>query len=195
MLQDMDNPPRSLRSLARGTELKILNANRGDAISKAMGANENYHSFILDPDVPLGHSFAPRETCQNLEELEFEDAAFDILITEDVFEHVYRPAKAFQEVYRILKPGGSHYFTIPFNFTGQTVTRVEMDGTEEVHHLPAHYHGDKIRGQVLVISDFGRDLMDDLSSIGFQTDVAFSRYTDRRYGIVDSFVFRSIKLV
>jgi SAM-dependent methyltransferase len=50
---------------------------------------------------------------ENLEEQTFEDEVFDIVITQDVFEHIYNPAKAFSEIARTLKFGGAHIFTVP----------------------------------------------------------------------------------
>jgi len=42
------------------------------------------------------------------------DESFDLVITLDVFEHVLRPAKAFAEIARTLKPGGAHIYTVPY---------------------------------------------------------------------------------
>ncbi len=50
---------------------------------------------------------------QNLESLTFESNSFDIFVTQDVLEHVFEPAKAFNEIARVLKPGGVHIFTVP----------------------------------------------------------------------------------
>lgn len=43
---------------------------------------------------------------ENLEQLTFPDASFDIFITQDVFEHIQRPREAFKEIARVLKSGG-----------------------------------------------------------------------------------------
>jgi hypothetical protein len=53
--------------------------------------------------------------CENLEELTFDDETVDLHITQDVFEHVLRPGRAFAEIARTLKPGGAHIFTAPLN--------------------------------------------------------------------------------
>jgi SAM-dependent methyltransferase len=45
----------------------------------------------------------------------------DFLISSDVFEHVHPPVKrAFDNVYRLLKPGGCFILTVPYNATGET---------------------------------------------------------------------------
>jgi SAM-dependent methyltransferase len=43
--------------------------------------------------------------------------AFDLVIPQDFFEHVLRPAKAFAEIVRALKPGGALIiYTVPYDF-------------------------------------------------------------------------------
>lgn len=43
----------------------------------------------------------------------FADESFDLVISQDVMEHVFAPEKAFAEIARTLKPGGAHIFTVP----------------------------------------------------------------------------------
>lgn len=50
---------------------------------------------------------------ENLEDQTFDDEWFDLVVTQDVMEHVFEPARAFQEIARTLKPGGAHIFTTP----------------------------------------------------------------------------------
>lgn len=50
---------------------------------------------------------------ENLEDQTFGDDEFDIVITQDVMEHVYHPSKAFSEIARTLKPRGAHIFSVP----------------------------------------------------------------------------------
>ncbi len=49
----------------------------------------------------------------DLEQQPFPDASFDLVITQDVLEHVYQPKQAFREIARTLKKGGAHIFTTP----------------------------------------------------------------------------------
>jgi len=51
--------------------------------------------------------------CENLESMTFPDSSFDIVITQDVFEHIFNPDRAAKEIRRVLKPGGIHIFTAP----------------------------------------------------------------------------------
>ena len=47
--------------------------------------------------------------------LSFEDASIDLIVSNDVFEHVPEPARAFRECARVLKPDGVMLATIPFH--------------------------------------------------------------------------------
>ena len=44
----------------------------------------------------------------------FQDASFDCAFGTEVLEHCPRPEVVLKEVYRILKPGGVFFFTVPF---------------------------------------------------------------------------------
>jgi transcription elongation factor Elf1 len=50
---------------------------------------------------------------ENLEDQTFGNEEFNIVITQDVFEHIFNPQKAFSEIARTLKKNGSHIFTVP----------------------------------------------------------------------------------
>jgi SAM-dependent methyltransferase len=50
---------------------------------------------------------------EDLENQTFQDEVFDIVITQDVMEHIFHPDKAFKEIARTLKKGGTHIFTVP----------------------------------------------------------------------------------
>lgn len=44
----------------------------------------------------------------------FDDASFDSLVANEVFEHVFNPDEFLNELFRILKPGGMILLTMPF---------------------------------------------------------------------------------
>lgn len=49
----------------------------------------------------------------------FPDASFDVVICSHVLEHVPDDAKAFAEIFRILRPGGRALLLVPFALDGQ----------------------------------------------------------------------------
>jgi 2-polyprenyl-3-methyl-5-hydroxy-6-metoxy-1,4-benzoquinol methylase len=51
------------------------------------------------------------------EELAFEDASFDVVLSFDLFEHIARVDKHVGEVRRVLKPGGCYLFQTPNRYS------------------------------------------------------------------------------
>ncbi|MBC7919879.1 MAG: class I SAM-dependent methyltransferase [Ferruginibacter sp.] len=117
-----------------------------------------YSASQYYPDVTPG-AIRDGFQCQNLERLTFADRAFDLVISQDVFEHVLNPDRAFTEIARVLKPGGAHVFTMPW-YPGlkQTVRRaVEVGGTVRFLEEPV-YHGNPVDAKgSLVTFDWGLD--------------------------------------
>jgi O-antigen biosynthesis protein len=110
--------------------------------------------------------------CEDVQHLTFPDASFDIVISQDVFEHVPDAEAGFREIHRVLKPRGYHIFTVPFNRRStQSVARARTEGKEVVHLLPAVYHNSStfFKGW-FVFTDFGLDLMEMLRKAGFEVE-------------------------
>ena len=74
-------------------------------------------------DVPPGE-FREDVQCQDLMNLTYEDNSFDLVLSSDIFEHVRKPFAGFQEVNRVLKPGGFHIFSIPPDASDASQNRV-----------------------------------------------------------------------
>ncbi len=103
--------------------------------------------------------------------LTFDDDTFDVVITNDVLEHVPRFDKAYRELFRVLAPGGTLLVTVPFIAAQYDhLLRAVVNPSGEVEHLlPPDYHGDPIRPEgVLCYQYFGWKVLDDLRSVGFQ---------------------------
>src|SRR5215207_7649913 len=60
--------------------------------------------------------------CEDLRDLTFSDDSFDLVITSDIFEHVRGPIPAFAEIFRVLRPGGYHNFTVPLRWPFPSTT-------------------------------------------------------------------------
>lgn len=142
----------------RGASVKLLTECRA------------YTSSQFYPDIPPG-TLHPQSgaRCENLEALKFSDNSFDIFITQDVMEHIFDTKKAFQEIARVLKPGGAHIFTAPLINKGKKsecwASRKE-NGEIEYHHEP-QYHGNPVDAKgALVTMHWGYDIA------GYITEVA-----------------------
>ena len=83
---------------------------------------------------------------ENLEEQTFSDESFDIVITQDVLEHIYNPKKAFSEIARTLKQGGIHIFTVPIinKFNKSEVWAIPGKNGEPVFLKTPEWHGNPI---------------------------------------------------
>jgi SAM-dependent methyltransferase len=118
--------------------------------------------------VPPGHDLEGVR-CEDLQALSFPDACFDLCTHTEVLEHVPDDARALRELQRVLRPGGWLIFTVPLFDRDTTALRATRVAGELVHHLPAQYHGDRIRGagRVLVFRDYGRDVTERVLAAGF----------------------------
>ena len=131
---------------------------------------EMYSQSYYWEDVKLG-GVRDNIGCQNLETLTFEDNNFDLIITSDIFEHIRRPWDAFEEIFRVLKPGGYHVFSIPVQkpLRENSVERVDTTGDVDRMLVEPHYHSAPGGGRALVYTDFGSDIIARLADLGFIT--------------------------
>ena len=106
--------------------------------------------------------------------LSFDDDALELVITQDVFEHVPDYPAAFAECARVLEPGGRLVFTVPcFAHLDETDVIAEIDAAGEVvHHGPPEIHGNPVGDGSVCFQHFGWDLLDALRSAGFADAVA-----------------------
>ena len=130
--------------------------------------NLEVSDFLQDAEiVPVGLG-----NHQNLCALTYPSHRFDLVICNDVFEHVYDLPRALEEVYRVLRPGGRLLATFPMAFGQQeNIIKAEFRGA----HQPAlfrgepEYHGDPIRPTrgSLVYQIPGWQILDLACTIGF----------------------------
>ena len=98
--------------------------------------------------------------CENLERLTFPDERFDLVVTQDVFEHVFDYRRAFKEIARTLRSGGAHIFTTPkYNGLRRSVDRAGLVDGKIVYLSEPEYHGNPIDdGGSLVTVHYGDDI-------------------------------------
>jgi hypothetical protein len=105
------------------------------------------------------------DVCQ----LSLADESVDLVVSNDVMEHVPDPKAGFGEIFRVLRRGGILFLTIPFHSGNETtVVRAEVHAGKVIHHLPAAYHGNPVSPEgSLVYMDFGWDVLSMLRAAGF----------------------------
>ncbi len=106
---------------------------------------------------------------EDVEHLSFADGSFDLILSNDVLEHVVNPVKALKEAYRILRPQGELLMTVPFHLgLEESVRRAEIVDGKLVHLLPEVYHGNPVSDEgSLVFTDFGWDFLEQIRATGF----------------------------
>lgn len=112
---------------------------------------------------------------EDLQQLTYPSASFDLVLTSETLEHVPDLDRALAEIHRVLKPGGLHVFTIPVLWDRPASrTRARLSSAGELEHLlPPSYHG--VAGtsehDLLVITEFGADIRARLEARGFSVRV------------------------
>jgi len=99
---------------------------------------------------------------EDVEALSFAEDSFDFILSNDVLEHVNSPLQAIREMFRVLKPKGEMFISVPFLLNErQTVPRAKREPTGIVFLQPPVYHGNPLSAEgSLVFNDFGWDLLE-----------------------------------
>lgn len=150
--------------------------------AKALSDQELIGSEYLGPGLRSG-AIVQGIRHEDVMNLSFKDESIDLIVSNDVFEHVPSPDAAFRECCRALRRGGVMLATIPFHRNNDvSVTRAEWCCGAVTHRLPPVYHGNPISSDgALVFTDFGWDVLDALRSAGFG-NAAIDVYASEKYG-------------
>jgi GT2 family glycosyltransferase/SAM-dependent methyltransferase len=149
----------------------------------------------------LGEKYASGSVVKGLRHedvnaLSFSDASFDVIVSNEVMEHVPNPSSGFRECARVLRSGGTLLMTIPFcEMDSESITRALIENGRLEHRLPPVYHGNPLSEQgSLVFTDFGWDVVGVLRDSGF-SEVAVELYHSLVYAHLGSglWVFRARK--
>jgi SAM-dependent methyltransferase len=122
-----------------------------------------YVSTQFDPGAALGctHQLYGWRN-EDLEHQTFDTGSFDIVVTQDVFEHLFHPDIAIREIARTLKPGGASVMSVPIvqKEKPSKPRALMVDG--QIKMLgPEEWHGNPVPGQgALVTQDWGYDITD-----------------------------------
>lgn len=132
---------------------------------------------------------------ENIEKLSFEDNEFDLIISNDVFEHVPNPSIAFKECSRVLKLEGEMLATIPFyDNLEYSVKRARIENNEVQYLLEPQFHGNPLSEKgSLVFNDFGWDLLATIKLNGFKNS-NIELFLSEKYGHIGQIqtIFRLI---
>ncbi len=136
--------------------IKVLHFAPEQAFYKRFRKLKNLDYTTTDLNSPLADVKA--DICN----LPFKDNEYDFILCNHVLEHIPDDTKAMQELYRVLKPGGTAILQIP----------QELDRAETFHDdtITDPKERAKIFGQYDHVRVYGRDYFDKLRSIGFKVE-------------------------
>jgi SAM-dependent methyltransferase len=109
---------------------------------------------------------------QSITGLGYADGSLDLVVHNDVLEHVADTDRALSECRRVLRPGGACLFTMPFfPWRPETLVRGRHAADGSLVHLePPEYHGDGLRSEgIYTYYHFGLDLLGRIRAAGFRT--------------------------
>lgn len=143
--------------------LKVLHFAPEQAFYKRFRKLKNLNYTTTDLNSPLADVKA--DICN----LPFPDNEFDFILCNHVLEHIPDDTKALNEIYRILKPGGTAILQIPQD--------LEREQTYEDNSITDKKTRERIFGQYDHVRVYGRDYFDKLRSIGFRVEeIDYTRY-------------------
>jgi SAM-dependent methyltransferase len=161
-------------------------AERG-ASAKLAKECKHYTATQFRADVPLGTKLDKYGwRCEDLERQSFKEGSFDIVVAQDVFEHLFDPAAAISEITRTLTPGGIFFCTTPLvRDTNPTLIRAGRDANGRIIHLeqPKIHHNPVSKDGSLVVNEWGHDIISLFDQEALLTTEILSR-EDKSKGIL-----------
>src|SRR5262245_32962760 len=102
---------------ALGPTVRLLNLGAGppdrDPVRLLKGRCARVVGADIDPAVLGNDECDETVVIDELKPLPFDPASFDVVLSDYVMEHVRFPRLFLEEVFRVLKPGGSFFFRTP----------------------------------------------------------------------------------
>jgi SAM-dependent methyltransferase len=120
---------------------------------------------------------------QDVQKLTYSDSSFDIITSNQVFEHVPDDIRGFSECFRVLRTGGALVFTVPWYDTKETTRKASIVNGEVVFDGEPEYHDSRIDGansSPVFHHHSKNDICDRVKSVGFSKvflrEVRISKY-------------------
>lgn len=177
----------SLAQLAQ-QEIYLVEALTGFALwlRRQLGQERLICSEFLE-DAEQAFSDIPH---QDLCALTFSDASFDLVLCNELFEHVQDLELAFREIARVLRPGGRLVATCPLAFgQAEAIVKARHNPSTGVpeHLTEAEFHGDPVRPEAgsLVYRIPAWDVLEQLQAAGF-SEARMHHIASWKHGVLGS---------
>jgi hypothetical protein len=127
---------------------------------------------------------------QDLCALSFANASFELMLCNELFEHVQDLELAFREIARVLRPGGRLLATCPMAFGQKEAivkVRHNLQTGEAEQLMEPEFHGDPIRPRAgsLVYRIPAWDVLEQLQAAGF-LETCIHHVASWKYGVLGS---------
>ena len=155
-----------LRDSFRIETLDILELDPNSCLRPILQKARSYVRTYFRPGHVPGTARPDGSVMEDITRLTFPDASLDLIVSSDVLEHVPDALAAFRESFRVLRPGGAHVFTVPFERA--TVQRAVLEDGRVSHLVtPPEYHADPLDANgILAFWHFGPDMQQQFGSTG-----------------------------
>lgn len=118
---------------------------------------------------------------QDCTKMSFDNNSFDLIISQHVFEHIFKIKQSLSELFRITKPNGTIVLNFPFFlFQEKNEMLARMNETSiEYIHKPPKYHINPAdpQGGSLVFWEHGWEFLDIMRDVGYK-DIKLNLYNN-----------------
>lgn len=133
---------------------------------------------------------------ENIMNSSFPASSLDLVISSEVLEHVPFPYAAHEEIFRVLRKGGAHIFSVPYDVTSEQdiETARLLPNKSIVFTGDPIFHGDPMRPEgIIVFNIFGNEMVRRLCQIGFEAH--FLEMSSSLHGVTGTgaFIFVVVK--
>jgi SAM-dependent methyltransferase len=104
---------RILQRLGHGSRVLDLGAGAGRVTQMDFRGRAGWIAGVDLDEAVKGNPLLDEAHVTDGEQLPFANESFDLVFSDNVFEHVARPDRVFAEVHRVLRPGGSFLLKTP----------------------------------------------------------------------------------
>jgi hypothetical protein len=155
-------------AVARGDGLALWDTDAFSPLSAIVSSGRLSVLSKFVPSEPFGAELAAKTFNIDLQKISFPSNSYDVILSSDVMEHIRDDSSAHAEIFRCLKPGGAYIFTVPYNEDkARTTFLIQTSSERDLFLGLPHFHGDPIKGGILAYRIYGRELINQLESIGF----------------------------